>query len=438
MNLHNAINHIIKSKNIKNSGWIIGQQVFQMFLQLVVGVLTARYLGPSNYGSLNYTASFVTFVTAIATLGMDAVIIKALIDHPESEGEYLGTAMVFRVVSSFASSISIALIVFVLNLDDQLKVVLVILQSIQLYFKAIQIFDSWFKRYLKSKYVSIGKIVASIAVSAYKIWLLATAKSIVWFAASNSIVDGIIAIIEFYFYKKENGQKLKFRFSTGMKILKQSYHFIIAGLMVSFYSQMDRIMLGQFLTDADVGLYTTAATICGMWIFVPTAIIDSFQASIMETRKNGDYSKYIVRLEQLYGFIIWLCVGVSAVVSILASFIVTVLYGQDYLGSIETLRILIWSETFAMIGTARGIWILCENKNKYVKYYLCIGAVANLILNLILIPIYGNNGAAFATLLTQIITSLIAPLFFKETRIHTKIVIDSALVKWYFQRKNIN
>lgn len=433
MKLSEMIKRILKSKKVKNSGWIIGQQVFQMVLQLVVGVLTARYLGPSNYGSLNYTASFVSFVMSVATLGMDAVIIKELIDHPEAEGEYLGTAIVFRMGASIASSISIALLVYILNRDDPIKVVLVLLQSIQLFFRAIQIFDSWFTRYLKSKYVSIGKMAASIAVSTYKIWLLATAKDIVWFAASNSIVDGVIALIEFYYYRKEKGQKLSFRFSTGCKILKQSYHFIISGLMVGFYSQMDRIMLGQLLSDTDVGLYTTAAAICGMWIFVPTAIIDSFQASIMETKKNGTHNQYLTRLEQLYGFIIWLCIFVSVFVSILAKPVVLILYGQAYLRSIETLRILIWSETFAMIGTARGIWILCENKSKYVKYYLFVGAVANLILNSILIPYYGNNGAAFATLITQIITSLIAPLFFRETSVHSKIVIDSVVAKWYFQ-----
>ena len=52
---------MLKSPNIKNSFWIIGQQIFQMLLQLFVAIMTARYLGPSRYGSLNYTASFVTF-----------------------------------------------------------------------------------------------------------------------------------------------------------------------------------------------------------------------------------------------------------------------------------------------------------------------------------------------------------------------------------------
>ena len=434
--MKNKIKGFLKSKSMQNSGWIVGQQIFQMILQLIVGVMTARYLGPSNYGSLNYTASFVTFCTCFATLGMEGVIIKKFIEHPEKEGEYLGSALVMRFISSTISIIGVSVVVYILNPDEPIKLLLVFLQSFQLTFKAAQIIDSWFQRYLKSKYVSIGKAVACIIVSAYKIFLLATAKNIVWFAVSNALTDGVIALIEYYFYVNVKGPKLKFSLSTGKEILQESYHFIISGIMVAMYGQMDRIMIGQMLSDMDVGLYTTATAICGMWIFVPDAIITSFQPSIMVLKQNGKQSLYIRRLEQLYSGIIWLCIAVSTVVAIMASFIISVLYGKAYLGAVQTLQIAIWYETFAMIGNARGIWILCENKNKYVKYYLSIGAVTNLILNAIMIPVWGINGAAVATLVTQIITSIVAPMFFKETRHHTKIVLDAFLLRWYWRKKD--
>ena len=432
----NKLKVVLTSKNMKNSGWIIGQQIFQMLLQLIVGVLTARYLGPSNYGALNYTASFVTFCTCITTLGMDGVVIKKIVDNPSLEEVYVGSAMGLRFCASILSIISVSLAVFLLNPSDMMKLTLVFLQSFQLSFKAIQILDSWFQRYLLSKYVSIGKMLACIIVSAYKIFLLISARDIVWFAVSNSLTDGIIMFVEIYFYKKQGGKKLRFSFSNGIEILKDSYHFVLSGLMVAIYSQMDRIMIGQMLTDYDVGLYSTATAICGMWVFVPTAIITSFQPMIMELKKAGDESLYIMRLKQLYSAVIWLCLLVSTVVVIIAPFVVKILYGDAYLGAVSSLRIAIWFETFAMIGTARGIWILCENKNKYVKYYLAIGAVANIVMNYMLIPIYGINGAAFATLVTQIITSVIAPLFFKETRIHTRLVCEAILFKWNMKGRN--
>ncbi|RGS75188.1 hypothetical protein DWX73_13200 [Coprococcus sp. AF21-14LB] len=138
----------VKNKEIRNATWLIGEQIFQMLISLIIGILTARYLGPQNYGSLSYTASFVSFFTSIATLGMEGVVIKKLIEHPELEGEYLGTAMLFRVISAILSSIMIAVIVFVLNPEEDIKVILALLQSIQLVFQAVYILDSWFQRYL--------------------------------------------------------------------------------------------------------------------------------------------------------------------------------------------------------------------------------------------------------------------------------------------------
>ena len=429
------IKKLLKSKSIKNSGWILGDQIFEMALQLIVGMITARYLGPANYGTLSYTASFVTFAVSIATLGMDGVVIKKLIDHPDEEGLYLGSSMVFRLISSIVSIISVSLIVFILNPSEQIKVILVFVQSIQLTFRAVKILESWFQRHLISKYSSIGSMLSCVAVSIYKIYLLATGKSVIWFAFSNSVTEAVIVAVMWISYKKVGGQKLSFSFKVGKEILHESYHFIISGLMVAIYSQMDRVMLGQMVNDTAVGLYSVATTIVGMWIIVPTAVINSFQPIVMEAKHSGNEKLYITRLEQLYSAIIWMCIIASIGVSLLAKPVIYILYGKAYLDASEALKISMWYETFAMIGSARGIWILCENKNKYVKHYLLVGTIVNLILNAVLIPIYSINGAAFATLVTQVVTSLIAPLLFKETRIHTKLVLDSFILKWYWGKE---
>jgi O-antigen/teichoic acid export membrane protein len=436
--VNKVVKSLIRNKEIKNAGWIIAEQIFQMAVSLVVGVLTARYLGPSNYGALNYTASFVTFALSVATLGMEGVVIKKMIMSPDDEGVYLGSCMLFRFISSILSSIAIFVIVAVLNPDDRLKWILVFLQSFQLIFKSVQILDSWFQRHLKSRYVSIGKMVACLIVAGYKIFLLATQKDIVWFALSNSLTDIVVALMLYIFYRTEHGQNLKVSKKKGMEVLSESYHFILSGLMSATYSQMDRIMIGSMMTDVDVGLYTTATAICGMWLFVPNAIINSFRPKILELKKQGNEESYMRRLEQLYSSIIWLCIFASVVICILGNFVIRILYGDDYIGAVSALRIAIWYETFAMIGTARGIWILCENKNKYVKYYLGIGAVVNLILNYVMIPVWGINGAAVATLITQIITSMIAPLLFKETRYHTLIVLRAFVGCWFFENRRIN
>ena len=425
----------LKNNEIKNAGWIIGERIVQTMLSLVVGILSARYLGPQNYGELNYTASFVTFFSSVALLGMDGVIIKKMIQNPKSEGSYLGGCMLLRAFSAVVCSLVIVVIVYFLNPEDKSKTILVLLQTIQLLFQSVYILDSWFQRYLKSKYVSVGKMVAFLTVSGYKILLLATSQSIEWFAFANSLSSIVTAVVLVVFYRRNHGPRMRPNIKLGAVVLKDSYHYILAGLMVAMYSQMDKIMIGKMLSDHAVGLYTSATAICGMWIFVPTAIINSFRPTILELRRNGDIELYQLRLRQLYSAVIWLCIGVSVVICLLAPVIIGVLYGLEYMEAVNTLRITIWFETFSMIGTARGIWILCEDKHKYIKYYLALGVAVNLILNTLLIPVMGINGAAIATLVTQVVTSIISPMFFKATKEHTKIVWDAFCVKWYFDRK---
>ena len=94
------IQKILKSKVTKNAGWLIGGRVYHMALAFVVGLLTARYLGPGNYGLINYAATYTAFFSSFCTLGINSVIVKNFVDHPEEEGETIGSAIILRAISS--------------------------------------------------------------------------------------------------------------------------------------------------------------------------------------------------------------------------------------------------------------------------------------------------------------------------------------------------
>ena len=421
---------LFKSKNLKNSYWIIGEKIFQLLLSFVVGILTARYLGPSNYGTLNYTASFIAFFTNIAALSMNSVMVVKLINHPEQEGQYLGSAILYRIIASLLSSISIACLIIILNPGDSLKLVLALIQSCQLLFKSFEIIDAWFQRRLQSKYVSIGKMIASLIVSGYKIFLLTTVKSLIWFAFSNVIFDFVIATFLVIFYFIERGQWLKASIKVGNGLLKESYHFILSDIMSALYTYLDRIMIGVLLADIDVGYYSTAIIISSMWVFIPTALINSYKPTIMELKSRGEEKQYLHRLKQLISIVFWMSVVVAILIAIFGKLAVRILYGVEYLPAAGPLVFLAWGEVFGVTSATRIIWILCEEKSKYVKYYVFVGALVNCALNYTLIPIFGINGAAVATMITQITICVLAPLLFKETRPFVKVLLESIALKW--------
>ena len=75
------------NKVVKNATWIIACKIVQVLLNLVVTMMTARYLGPSGYGLINYAASVVAFVSPIMQLGFNSVLVQELVNNPEEEGK---------------------------------------------------------------------------------------------------------------------------------------------------------------------------------------------------------------------------------------------------------------------------------------------------------------------------------------------------------------
>ena len=258
-----------------------------------------RYLGPSNFGVINYCAAYVAFFTSVCSLGLEGVLVKELVTSPEKEGELVGTALFMRLVTGSLSIRSICLILFVVDKGDRLVMIVGLLQSLVLLFKAFEVMDFWFQSKLQSKHVAIVKMVSYVLVAAYKIYILATFKPVEWFAFSTSLDFLIIAILLIFVYKRYDGPKMKINLDTSKFLIKNSYHFIISGLFVTVYSQMDKIMIQKFLDETQVGYYSIATTMFGYWVLVTTALTNAARPSIMSQKKIDEQS-YIKRLKQLY------------------------------------------------------------------------------------------------------------------------------------------
>ena len=161
-----------------------------------------------------------------------------------------------------------------------------------------------------------------------------------------------------------------------------------------------------------------------MWMFIPQALANSARPLIMEL-KGKDEKLYIRRIKQLTGVTFWMGVAFALVVTALSHFIIDVLYGADYAQARGPLLLIIWSTVFSSLSYTRAIWMISENKQKYTKQILICGVIVNLILNSVGIKTIGMNGAAAATMVTEIVCCLVAPLLFKETREYVGYVISS-------------
>jgi PST family polysaccharide transporter len=179
-------------------------------------------------------------------------------------------------------------------------------------------------------------------------------------------------------------------------------------------------MIGQMLGDERLGVYSAAVRLTEVWYFIPVAITSSVFPAIVSAKKTGE-AKYYDSLEQLYLLMVWLALGVAIPITVFAEPIVELVFGPEYRDGATVLAIQCWSGLFIFAGLVSNHWYLLENLSHYTLYRHLLGAGMNIAINLVLIPRYGIDGAAIATLITQFITSYMFDLLNRPTKILFRI-----------------
>lgn len=424
---------ILKNKVAKNSIWIISCKVVQSVLGVIVNMLTARYLGPSNYGLINYAASIAAFLVPVMQLGLNAIIVQEIVNNPEKEGETLGTSLVMSQISAFFCIIGVFAFSMVANRGETETIIVCCLYSLLLFFYGLEMIQYWFQAKLLSKYVSLTMLAAYVVVSAYKIYLLVTSKSVYWFAISNALDYAIIAFVLLIIYKKLGTCKLSFSFETAKKLFAKGKYYIVSSMMVTIFAQTARIMLKFMIDNEAVGYYSAAVACAGMTSFVFTAIIDSARPMIFESKKTS-HELFEQNITRLYSVIIYFALIQSVGIAVFSDLLVKILYGPLYKDSVLVLRIIAWYTTFSYLGAVRNIWILAEGKHKILWVLNLSGALFNILINFIFIPIWGINGAAMTAFLTQIFTNVILGFIVKPIRGNNKLMFKALNIRNLFDR----
>lgn len=422
---------IFKNKIVRNASWIIGARIAQAILSLIVSSLTARFLGPSNYGLIGYAQSIVTFVVPIMQLGLNAVLVQEIIRNPQDEGKILGTSLVMTFVSAIVCGLGVLSFVACVNAGEKETFIVCALYSLVLLCQSTEIIQYWFQAKYLSKYTSLLSLGAYILVSVYKIVLLVLQKNVYWFAVSYAIDYFLIAVGMHIIYRKLGGQVFSFSKKYALDLIAKGKYYILSGLMVAVFAQTDRIMLKLMVGDAETGLYSAAVVCAGLASFFFSAIIDSMRPAAVE-QKGTSEKGYKNVLTQLYSIVIYCALAYSLFATVFAKPIISILYGREYSRSVPVLRVIVWYTTFSYFGGAKDVWILTEGKQKYLLLLNATGAFANVLLNYFLISVWGAVGAAVASLVTQFFANVVMMVIIPELRPNAVLLLQATNPKVLF------
>jgi len=408
----------------ENAKWIIGCKIAQALFQLVIGMLTARYLGPSDYGLINYAASLTAFAAPFMQLGLQSTLVQEYIRSPEKNGEILGTSMVMTLGSGLLSILGVIGFSLAANWGETATILVCALYSITLLCQAMELIQYWFQAKMLSKYSSLAMLGAYLVVSAYKVFLLVSGKSVYWFALSHAVEYGGAGILMFAVQRRIDNQRLRFSRELAKELFSRSRYYIAATLMVTVFHNTDHIMLKLISGNVENGFYTTAITCSCVANFVYYGIFDAARPAILESRQKSEHA-FETNMTRLYSVILWLSLAQSLVFTVFAELIVKILYGQAYMPAVPVLRVLVWQLAFSYMGTARNIWILGTEQHGILwKVNLC-GVAANVLLNALMIPAWGACGAALASALTQFFTNFVVGFLMPPLRRNNQLLLKS-------------
>ena len=188
---------------------------------------------------------------------------------------------------------------------------------------------------------------------------------------------------------------------------------MLSSISIILYMRIDQVMIKNMLGDSELGIYSVAVKIAELPNFIPVIISASVFPAIISYRKNKKL--YNLRLQQLYNVFSLISISIALVISIFSPFIIWILFWNQYSGASVILSIYIWSIVPVFLWVASGKYLLTENLTDISLYRTLIWAIMNVILNIILIPIYGWIWAAVSTVVSYTISVYII-IIIKKTR----------------------
>lgn len=413
-------------KYFANTSWMFAEKFIRLGIAFVVGIYVVRYLGPENFGILSYAISFVGLFATISTLGLDSIVVRELVKDQNRRDELLGSVFYLRIIGAVIAVLLSIITAFILQ-ESYFNILLISIIVSSTIFQSLNVVEYYFQARVESKFNVYVQSSSLIIASIIKALLVLFNAPLIYFAIVY-VLEFVFLSIGYYIIYKFNGLKItewRYKFATAVTLIKDAWPLVFSGIVIAIYMKIDQVMIKNMLNTKEVGFYAAAVKLSEAWYFIPVAICTSLFPAIINAKKVNE-TIYLNRMQKLYDLLSVISIGIAVIVTFLSGFIITLIFGPKYLPSATVLMIYIWAGVPVFLGVASSQYLINENLTKLAFYRTFIGMIINVILNILLIPVYGINGSAIATLISYTLSVLAIGLF-NNTRQQLRFMINSVL-----------
>lgn len=414
----------------KNTFWLISSEIISRGLLFVLTIWIARHFGVENYGKFAFALGFVTLFSVFTDAGLSTLTTREVARDKQKAEKYISNINVIKLFLGIVVFGLIFLITQLLQKSSEVNLLVYIAAIYMILNSYFVFFRSIFRAFEKMQYEGVSKIIFSILlflIGAFMIWYQQPIKLItiayVISIAITLIVTTILLQIKFTRFN------LAVDLNFWKKIFSESWPFALTSIFILIYYHIDTTMLSIMKTDQIVGWYNAAykpilfiIAIRGFFSGSIFPVISKLYLTSLEKMKE-----IIYHFEKLF---ISLAFPLGIGITILAPKIMSFLYGKEYLNGTIALQILIWSAVIIYVNLLFPSILTACNRQRLYTFITSLGALVNIIFNLILIPKYHMIGAGIATILAELIVFILA--YYYSNKLIAKINILNLMPKTIF------
>ncbi len=422
----------LSQKVADNIFWLSIDKVIRIIGELVVGIWLARYLGVELFGILSYALAYTIIFTVISYAGLERILVREFVKAEKASGKIISSGIAIRLVSSLLVVFIAIFIAYLIKSDEKTSLYLIVIISIGIIFRALDPIKFWFESRLESRFYVVSENIAYISMSIFRVLLIVIGSDLIYFAWSYFLEALLMGIGYLVSYKIKTKTIPKFDLNREWiaNLFKGGLPLALASINIIIYNRIDFIMLGEMVGQYETGIYSAGIKLSEAWYFIPGILMPSYFPAILRLREIKPLL-YLKRLKQLYVLLIVISVLVVFPITLFSSEIIGIIFGNEYSAGSIILSIHIWSLIAALLGSGTNQYLIAENMQDISLYRTLIGMIANILLNLLLIPFFGAIGAAIASVISYYLSTF-SLIFFRKSREHINLIFSAFnIFSWF-------
>ncbi|TSC89629.1 MAG: Lipopolysaccharide O-side chain biosynthesis protein (O-antigen transporter) [Parcubacteria group bacterium Gr01-1014_3] len=391
----------------KNTFWLFFGQMTSRVLRAAIVIYAARVLGAAGWGAFSYALGVAAFLTVFSDIGINALLTKEGSRSPELRSQYLATAFFIKLAMlTVLTTLIIALFPYLTKIPEAAAIMPILIFVFA--FDALRELGSAVSRAMEKMEIEAGiQVFANFVIVVLGFIFLTLNPSSLSLSFAYAIGSGL-GLVAILIALRTHFQNLfsNFKKSLIWPIFRTAWPFGLMGIMGAVMLNTDIIMLGWLRTAEEVGYYSAAQKPIQLLYVIPTLLATSIFPIIARLVKTDPESAKKLLVKYVWLAII-LSVPITVLGFILAKPIILTLFGAEYSVGILTFQILLLTLPIVYPATILGNAIFAYDGQKFLALFAVTAILGNVLFNFLLIPIFGIEGAAIATILTQLITNFL-------------------------------